>query len=57
MKNPASPTLDNTPNNFGVPNGINVVQELWERAADGLSKEELKWFARSLEHASSLPAT
>ena len=57
MKKPASPgasapdtTTAKTPN--GAPNGINVVQELWGRAANGLSKEELKWFARSLEHAS-----
>ena len=56
MKKPAStgadaPTLDNTPNNFGVPDIIHITQRIWEHAADDLSQEELEWFSLASDEA------
>jgi hypothetical protein len=34
-----------------VANLSNIVQNLWERSASSLSREELVWFYRAIEHA------
>jgi len=39
---------------IGVPDAYSVISALWERAADGLSEKELKWFVNSGDTADSM---
>jgi hypothetical protein len=34
----------------GIPDIAHAVEYLWERSADNLTEDELKWFAHSFEH-------
>lgn len=39
------------PEILGVRNTVNITAELWERAANNLTTEELEWFAGASSHA------